>query len=172
MKVKSGTYRRAVVFRSLTIKFPRTRLLKALKNLWDYRKRPKWLLKFLTRGSDYQWSVQWAILRGVFDNWREHQFYKSQGFPILAPSLFSLFGIVNVQRTAQEIQMEDVDLWVQFHQITGGAVWKNSHVFAEKRNFGILDGKLVIVDYGSRRTQEILKEYHEKMSQEFDFGFS
>lgn len=68
--------------------------------------------------------------------------------------------------------MEDVDLWCHLNELVGEVVWKDSHAFASARNFGVVDGRLKMVDYGGRDSQEALKECAEKIYSDFNFSYN
>ena len=82
---------------------------------------------------------------------------------------FSLFGLVNIQRSGQEVEMNSDEFMHQINHITDGeATTIDVHTFKGPYNFCSENGRLKIVDYGSRETQQVIEKWGEKIYEEFN----
>lgn len=117
-------------------------------------------------------TLKRLLCKGIVDNWREFQFYTKTHHPFLQPSYFSFLGLINVQRLGQPCTIKSTDLWCQLYELTQGAVFKNSHCFANPDNFCFQDGSIRIFDYGDPRTQEVIREFGAKIMKDFDPRYS
>ena len=167
MTVKRGKTRIVIVLGKIAIKLPRLYLLPLLRSfIWHINKSRKTLKLFLKR------ELPRYLLRGIICNWIEFTFYENSRLHILAATYFSLFGLINIQSAeGVPLEMEDVDLWVQLFGLTNEAVWGDSHAFAESDNFIVANGKIQMVDYGSRNTQKVLLKWGNKMQDNFNLSF-
>jgi hypothetical protein len=173
MKIIKGSSRTAIVFGCIVIKFPIIRLRLGLQELWQEFKEGALINHF--RKYDYEQfgTIPHFFFRGIFNNWLEFVFYqKNKSLLLLAPTYFSLLGLLNVQKYCEPLCVEDMDFWHQIGELAGNVIWKDVHVFSNVKNFGMVNGRLKIVDYGSRGSREALKECADKIYSEFSFSYS
>lgn len=112
-------------------------------------------------------SIPGAVLRGLSANWKEFTFYTKTRDEILQPTYFSFFGFFNIAKYDDPCGKES-DPYRQLNKILGiDALARDQHHFGNPKNFCIVQGKLKMLDYGSKETQVILKKYSKKISAEF-----
>jgi hypothetical protein len=164
--IKKGKTRLVIIAGKTAIKFPRfsprytlKSFIYYLENGWGY------ILHFLKR------RVRKIFLEGIICNFREFLFYRNYPMQILAPTYFSLFGLINFQRADKTLEMENVDLWVQVVRLVGKELAEDCHTFSESDNFIVIDGKPRIVDYANPETQKILLLYGNNIFQKLDLSF-
>jgi len=122
---------------------------------------------------EYYGSVRRFFFNGIISNWVEFVFYReNKHLLLLAPVYLSFFGLLNVQKYYKPIEINEVNLWCQFIDLTDVGIFKHSHTFGNPKNFGYDNGKLKILDYGSKRVQEFLIEYSEIIYSGFKFSYS
>jgi hypothetical protein len=131
------------------------------KNSWFY------IRKYIAFPYYYDLSFQGFLLRGLCANWQEFRLYKRLKSPLLVPTYFSLFGLINIQRYMTIFELDHVDLWCQLYEMTNGQVFDHSHHFANPANFALEAGKLRMIDYGSRKCEKVITEYGDKIFNEF-----
>jgi hypothetical protein len=116
-------------------------------------------------------SVRRLLLKGVVDNWREWRFWVNHKHPVCQPTYFSFFGIFNVQALSEPCTMKNANLWAHLFVLTGGAVFKDGHHFADNRNFGFCAGQIRMLDYASTGSQEVITQYGDTIVKRFDPSF-
>lgn len=174
MYIAKGTTRVVVVFWGLAFKLPRTNPITALRHSIRLMKRGFHVLKKDLMEHDHEaWgSVRYLLMRGIISNRKERRFYKEHRLSICAPTIFSLLGLVNIQKAIDhKIEMSIYSWWPQIYDLTNGEASKISHTFTESDNFGFIDGGLVMLDYADDKTQGVLMKFGEKLQNEFDLFF-
>ena len=119
------------------------------------------------------------LLRGITDNWGEFWFFLRTRHPFALPTYFSLLGLLNVQRVGEKLDKTTREnLWGQLHDLTsefpiriGSCLYRDSHHWQNVGNFCFWRGRLQILDYGSRRTQELIIAYGNKILKGFDLNW-
>jgi hypothetical protein len=173
MEIKKGTFRTALVFKGFVIKLPRIYLSKALETFFKTLKVGGVIYHFRRYNWEQYNTIPNYLLKGIIDNWLEYVFYKkNKSFQLLVPTIFSLFGLLNIQSYCEPLECKEEDLWCQLSEIAGESIWKDSHAFANPKNFGVYEGKIRMMDYGSKETQKALKECADKIFFNFDFSYS
>jgi len=172
VKFKKGQDRVVVVFSSLgiAIKFPIIRLWLAVRLLYRDIKGGHW--EHLKKNWGYPveafGGLRGILFRGLSANWGEFRFYWQTRNPFLQPTYFSLFGLLNIQRADAPCLLKDEDLWCQLHELTRGKVFDDSHHFANPGNFCFCNGKLRMLDYGSRKSRGVIALHGEKIVELFN----
>lgn len=87
---------------------------------------------------------------GIKDNTLE---YKTPASSFINKTLFSLFGLVNIQKEAKPVRHEGlfhVDLTTN---LLGSLDWEKELLLRDPKysNFGYYSGKLLLLDYGATR---------------------
>ena len=111
------------------------------------------------------------IFKGVIANLRERIMYKRTHHPFLQPTIFSLFGFLNVQRYGVVCVSDCLSFWDQIRSITRQEAYTNPHQFSEPGNYCVDKGKLRIMDYGGRGSARIVLKYGRRIQEEFNFNF-
>lgn len=173
MHWKKGTSRAVLVIPGLGIclKFARVKIWAAVwstgRDLFRGRFWLAWRYwKYPTRSSV---GARRLVFRGILDNWREWRFSARLAHPVLARTYLTL-GIVNVQEAAGENPLPMDPHYRRFQNIVGWRTINDSddlHAFSQ-RNFGVRDGKAVVVDYASLAMQKVLAEYGDRIHNELD----
>ena len=169
MDIKKGNYRIVIVANSFVIKLARIRFKSGIKCMIHEIKNGRFL-KYYQNDILYHTCSKTNFFGGIISNWQEYRFYRQTKLPILMPTYFSFFGIFNIQKRGQILDMSYGDLWHQPYNLTNGEVFDDSHAFGNHKNFCIESGKLVMIDY-CKNTRNVLKKYGEKIQQEFDPQF-
>jgi len=169
MKVVKGSWRTVIVLEKFAIKIPKINITIALKiACYEIRYGVFWKNLF-----DYSYemygSVHIHLFKGIMANWLEYQYYRETKSSFLVPTHFSLCGLVNIQKRADALKMND-DFWSQMYRLTNGEVFDDSHHFAEPANFSKTNGQLQMIDYGSKRCHNVIRKYGEKIQYEFNFS--
>lgn len=176
MHWKKGTSRKVLVIPALGIclKFARTRPWTALSETIAFMRTDKgWSLRGGLRYWQYpirDWGgARGMVFRGIQDNLREAWFSWCNSHPVLARTYLSL-GLMNVQELVVE-NPTGFDLhFRRFEDVVGWRTLNDSgdlHAFTHN-NFGVRDGKAVVVDYASLAMQKVLAEYGDRIHNELD----
>jgi hypothetical protein len=172
MKIEKGRNRIVLVFDNFVVKLPRIRLLKAIQRIYRATKGG-YLLKCLGWNSTISMSPRHFLLRGIMDNCGEFIFYLATKSNSVMPTYFSLFGLLNIQKSGNILilhsEKEYVNFFGQLYDITNGEVFKDAHTFSNPKNFCREDEKLKMVDYGNAKVRNILLKYGNKIFKQFDF---
>ena len=122
---------------------------------------------------DTLWVPKRLLFKGFVDNWREWRFSQDFNHPVLARTYFFL-GVVNVQAYAAPLpfQVEESAEGVlgfvrRFLPIIGNRISRDGHHFENHKNFGVIDGHFVIVDYAGPKVQSILRECANELVHDF-----
>lgn len=176
MKYLKGSRRIVLIFPKLgfVIKLPRIFIWVFMKRMFKFfpyypKNKWQWMKKWFKYDVDVLTGFRDIMYKGIHDNWYERQLYKKTKNVLLQPTYFSFFGILNIQKYGEIHKMYFAYLLQEFMNLTEDEAWKDNHHFANWRNFCFENGKLKIIDYGSKRTQKIILKYGEKIAREFDF---
>ncbi|OGL95021.1 hypothetical protein A2348_04600 [Candidatus Uhrbacteria bacterium RIFOXYB12_FULL_58_10] len=110
-----------------------------------------------------------AVFRGMLDNVREWRYSRLLAHPVLARTYLSI-GFVNVQEAVLENPHSLTVHTRQLEDIVGWRTINDSgdlHAFSSK-NFGVRDGKAVVVDYASLAMQRLLDAYADQIHAQLD----
>ncbi len=91
--------------------------------------------------------------------------YGSSSFVL--PTYFSFFGLVNILPAGEECQLPRVVPWRAALSVVT-PTWIDPHTWSNTKNF-VRDrkGRLRLVDYGERRTRQVLSQYRVAFEQAF-----
>lgn len=172
MIIKKGSSRIVLLIASYAVKLPIIRPIKAIKVIWKAVLCGR-LMACLTAPYDSEslLTFQRLLLRGLFDNLMEYYFYLTNNSQFLAPTYFSFFGLLNIQKAGSSIKTDHLNFKRQMRYLTNWDCENDGHTFANTNNFCIINCKLVIVDYGSIKTQQVLKNYGNIIAENFDFDY-
>ena len=118
------------------------------------------------------WRNLCHTFRGIGDNWRERSFYKhadaSYG-PLLQPTFFSFFGLVNVQKYGKPADEKDSDpIYHAFFPVAGQDLIRDGHHWNNAGNFHLAGDGPKLLDYGNPMTQWIVRKYGLALYTRFD----
>lgn len=161
MHFAQGRWRFVIIFPrlGLVLKLPRFYWHTAWRNFWHMattlsRRKVFWAYIKL--------EVLPLIIGGLGPNLSEFWFYLKTRHPILLPTYFSFFGLLNIQsaqgRTPnqgpREFSRRNYDIieseWPDHRR------QKDQHHFIDPENFAIVNGKLRVRDYGGRGIQQAI----------------
>jgi len=106
-----------------------------------------------------------ATIAGFLSNLSEWYFTIRYGSTFIAPTLFSC-GFLSVMKQVELVDMKmfQNNARTRFLEIVpADELVKDSHHWGSSHNFGLLRGRLVMCDYGSKKTQSILRKYNRQI---------
>ncbi|MBI2448103.1 hypothetical protein HYV44_00885 [Candidatus Microgenomates bacterium] len=101
------------------------------------------------------------------DNWREFVFYIKTRHPFCEPTYFSFFGLLNIQRKAIPVPFDDSEFRKKCVDVMDRHIQRDNHHFEGTKNFSFRNGQLMMVDYGSPKTQGVIRDWGEKLMDNF-----
>lgn len=171
MTIKKGSDRIVITFpnQGLVVKIARIRIFSAI--YWFFKEIlcRNWsaLRMRLFHPMRMPHSVVGAVLRGLIANWMEFYFYQWTRHPVLQPTLFSLFGLLNIQKYSEPCGKKN-DPFLYLREVAGyRAVSKDMHHFGNPKNFSVVNGKLRFLDYGSKETRKFIRQYGRKVYEQY-----
>ncbi len=176
MKFFMGQDRVVLLFESVVaVKFARIRFWRIFKIFCGFinkRSRFERLQIFISSLSpdriEYWGSVSGMLFRGIKENWQEFRFWRRYRQKFLAPTYFSLFGLVNFQKASRPSPENGDKVWPKLRKWNEKMAFKDAHTLGKSRNFCRIDGRIKIVDYGSSRVQEVLLAWAQDGHDAFD----
>ena len=173
MITQHGSQRTVFVFPGLgvVIKIPIS--IVGLISNYKFRRMPRQSTR------SFWWCVRGTgldIYKAVQVNWHEFTYYHQSRHPILQPTYFSFFGLLNIQRYGLPFVMqcsEDYqgEMYLQMMALTDDGMRDcggDPHHFRDPLNFGVEDGKLRIHDYGDPKTQKVLDKFGDVIYEKYD----
>ncbi len=156
MEIKRGKKRFVIIVGNFVFKYP---ILLSPRYIKNWTRMPIQTFK--------------NLLIEIEHNWSEFTFNFVCKTPFLLRTYLSFFGIFNVQKFGESIEMPEGAMFVQFNLLTDQDVWHlaDEHTFANKENFCKSDGHIKIRDYGGKNTQAIIQKYGNKIYKNFRFDF-
>ncbi|HEY4502884.1 MAG TPA: hypothetical protein VJC14_00380 [Candidatus Paceibacterota bacterium] len=157
MQFKSGTTRYVLCVGGVVIKIARIKVLYWAKRLLHFRDEGVLLKKVNTTKAAQKFAALKHLFCGVTANLEELRTYKNYPKLPLAPTLFSLFGFVNIQVRGAPIKANEM-VACPFREIAG------RHIdLGYPENFARVNGRLVLVDCGHNELNVLLAEYAESI---------
>ena len=163
MKVHFGSNRVAVIGNRLTVKIAKIRHKQALGDILALIRDPHPILirhYFLSMDNTFA-NFTNVFLQGFIENLVEAKYSKQLG-DVAVPTRFSFLGVLNVQETAQEHELDGEQIM--------RALWKAAgkefgpvHTFMNGKNYGIHEGRLKFLDYGSKKAVLKMLEHLQTM---------
>lgn len=154
MTFEYGTTRFVFCVRQLAFKFARVRIIDAIHRI---KKSPK------TLGVQRILMILQFLSRGITANIEEFEFYQRHPQLRVAPTLFSLFGLVNIQVRGSLIDEEDLCI-CPFREMS------SAHVDLKKpENFVRIKGTAYLADYGNKDLNIILAQYAESLQMVYEY---
>jgi len=167
MRICQGTKRTAIITDRFTVKVARVNVRGTLRDAVSSMRRGWDLAGFQYSLSSVRDSLAMS-LTGISENWTEGQNSKKLG-DLVVPTFMSL-GVVNLQATAQDHGLSRQEIFPVLNNRVGCAngihiLTIDSHTFHPDDNYGIHQGKLKILDYGSKKAVKIMMENGERLRQ-------
>lgn len=150
--------------------------IRTLKNRRDLSRALKSTKKTMSRGLKtlprYRYEIvafNVFVLGGLMANWNEFIFWLKTRNKFLLPTYFSFFGLINIQKKGEVLIWEEGDFFVflQRNSKEKDQVFVDSHSFDNPQNFCIDNGKLKMIDYGSRHCRSFVVENWEQIQNNF-----
>lgn len=162
MYIYRGHNRFVLVGQKIVIKFPRIHIYKAVKGLSLYRGEKWYLFGYYDAHVN---TFQRLLLKGIMDN--IHEFFFSlkywRNVKIIQPTLFSLFGLLNIQIRKGVPISSNIDISQQLRDLSDNDPRVEAHVFNDRNNLWEVTGHLRISDYGSPESRDFIKTYGRKI---------
>ena len=111
-----------------------------------------------------------CLMGGVMANYQEWKFYRETKNVFVMPTYFSLFGLLNIQKRGEKITFWDgAGVWCYIHENIQNhhQLFCDGHTLSEIDNFCLDNGRLKMVDYGSRSVEPFLKLNGENLFNNF-----
>ena len=148
----SGTTRFVLLIGSFTFKFAKIHPINAIKEIkvWWKLKLPFSILKTSAKG----WSA------GVIANMNETNLWKKTNHPLLIPTIFSFWGLLNIQ--VRGVNIEDNNPWFIKNHLVKSAHTDNfgdNHTLFNNKNWLIYKNSIKLADYGSCFIESNLSKY-------------
>lgn len=165
MKIEKGTSRIAIVGERATLKIPQIHGIFVMKELIKATRNGR-LRKYLTGSEKHPQSLTKHLLRGWLENLREWRL-SGEITDTVVPTRFSIFGIINVQDTAPDVDIPFGAVYDELRKlIAEDLVYQHGgHTMPGKSNFGLHDGQIKLRDYGELGLEVLLKDYGNQLKQ-------
>lgn len=174
MYVKKGKDRIVVVIPRLgiVVKLPRIKIYSALRITFFSRGG---LVSVIKRNLSYDvWCLSGyrsLFFKSILINWYEFWFYQTTKNPLLQPTYFSLFGLLNIQKIGLRTfslgcggMYRYLEPYLDLRDIQ--YLEKDGHHFFNSHNFCLTEGGLLrMVDYGDEQTMSVISKVGGKLSQ-------
>jgi hypothetical protein len=111
-----------------------------------------------------------CLFGGIMANCQEWQFYRKTKNVFVMPTYFSFFGLFNIQKRGKKIDFwGEAGAWHYIHNNIENhqQPFCDGHTLASIENFCLDNGRLKIVDYGSRSLGPFLEINGEKLYNNF-----
>jgi len=170
MLFQKGTTRFVLVFTKLgfVIKLP---IIK-FGNIWSGVKYTK---KYGWKASSEIWKIEvtsqhspfYSMIMGIIANRLEWYFWRKTKHPLLQPTWFSAFGLINIQKYGKPLQYREIgwlgmNMQVVTNQTSHAHV--RGHTLGEANNYTSVNGQLRLLDYGSKNVWPVILNYGEKIA--------
>ena len=126
-----------------------------------------WAL-WLDEENDTMGNIRYTLLNGVYQNWQEFQLWRKTRSPFLEQTIFSLFGLLNIQRYGTPLEVPHDWLWSQLLDLTEKSVWSNGHHFSNPDNFSFRDNHIRMIDYGGGGIANVVEKYGAQIVARYD----
>src|SRR3989339_879833 len=146
MEIKQGSSRFVIILGCFVFKFPKIMVWVCLKDFPGLR---------------------YYLLNGIISNFKEYLFWLKYKNNFCEPTFFSLLGFVNIQRFSPPYNLlNKKDFWLKIRMVQNYD-WDDGHHFCNSNNFNIRDGKILIVDYASSKTQRVILKHGQNIIRHF-----
>lgn len=177
MKIVYGNDRMVLVFPKLgiVVKFGRIKLKQAIEIFLCYSSKRKrwWLIPPFFKQSYLEWnSFQSLMFQGIVSNQFEYKLWRKTKHAILTPTIFSFFGLFNIQEYVEIAGSETSDdFWYRLNQLADPVwLWRDKHAFSHN-NYSIKNGKIKFVDYGNRTIIGTVLRFGDTIHHYFDANY-
>lgn len=174
MQIKCGTSRVVLLlpFLGVAIKFPRVRLRDAFSEIFALSRGPRFRRRFLmfirAPRSQRRYGLVPYLLNGLYDNRSEYRFYRETRNTFVWPTIFSFFGLMNVQPLGIPTMRDERDVWSALVDVVDRDITKDPHCFERPDNFcEDAVGRLYLLDYASEKSQWVVQKYERALRQKF-----
>ena len=163
MKIHKGTNRMTLILPrwGVVVKFPLIHLGKASTLIFKQVRAGRWdAIRFeWSRPVDALIESKKLLFLGIVANRNEFAFYQETKNPFLQPTYFSFFGFLNIQKMGEPCTVPEVEWWRILQKITNEDVYDDPPHFSDPQNFCFSGGAIKMVDYGSSRCHEVVKNH-------------
>lgn len=149
MRFSWGATRFVILVGSIAIKLPRLRLIWALMRLMQYGSKGKVRSRLRTYGRNTVHGGVRYILSGWVANWQEYRLWASTRNPLLVPTVFSFFGLINVQKRGEPVSDGKLRTNHPFPQLLRQMSPEGVADMVRPANFCLYESRVRLLDYGS-----------------------
>ena len=152
-----GMTRFVVLIGPVAIKFARFRVMWIAKRLFHHMRNREVRTKVRYQLANPTLATN-NIFAGFYANRLEYHLWCQFRHPLLVPTLFSLAGLINVQRRGEEISESDLNESNPFKSFLWGGELPPEGLddLIKTANFCFYDGRVRLIDYGSQDVTDIL----------------
>lgn len=106
------------------------------------------------------------MFAGMWANWNEYRFYAATRNPFVWPTIFSFFGLFNIQRIGNACGYTSHEVWNALFEQAGNDLFADNHCFDNASNFCVSkEGKLRLLDYASEGSQKVVTKYGKQLAE-------
>jgi hypothetical protein len=158
MQFRSGRTRSVILVGKYAIKIARFRVFRQVGRLVEHSISGRVGVELRKFDSNILKAGLKYIFIGIWSNRAELYLYRKYGEKApLAPTYYSFFGIINIQKRGQELDGDFLNLVTKNHLWT-----RNDSETADLRRpeqFCVIEGKIVLADYGKYDIEPIIASY-------------
>lgn len=112
---------------------------------------------------DIKISIMGNLFGGIYNNLSEWTFFLRTRHGFCYPTYFSFFGLCNIQKYGEQLKDDFVWADIFYEYVSPITQEMDRHHWATPSNFTRRGNKLYLLDYGSKRTREILIKFRNQL---------
>ena len=148
MRLAYGATRWVILTRHLVVKFARFHFFNLAKRFIWRAVRGEVRQRLLLHGSSPSAGAIQILLAGCRANWQEYTLWRDTHDARFVPTLFSLFGLVNVQHQAKALTAEEFRDRNPFGRLIFVLPERATVDLKKLEHYGWYGGRIRLVDYG------------------------
>lgn len=152
-----GCTRFVILTRRFAIKIARPRLIRPLLQLWRHTVSGEVRTKLQRFDHNPMLGGLKYVTAGIQANLAEWKIYTDHASDILAPTLWTFYGIVNVQVRGEAVAQHEIESHYLYGALHALPIENNDVLHAKQ--FCRIKGKVVLADYGRSDLVSVLRAY-------------
>lgn len=154
-----GCTRWVILTNRYAVKIARFRPIRPFIRLWELLQEKQVRKNLEKHHSNPLLGAVKYLAAGIVANRREYLLYKKHGNDLLAPTLFTICWLVNIQQRGEPIRDNEVRshyLWSLFE----GEVTTLATDILQRKQFCLIDGQVRLADYGIDGLEPVIVKYN------------
>ncbi len=147
-----GSTRYVFCVGNVAIKVARVKALYWILRLLKFQREGGVIQKVTTTSKRKKFAALKHLFAGVFANIEEFRFYQKYPSLPIAPTLFSLFGLVNIQVRGEIIERDELTQ-CPFREVAG-----DQYDLNHWHHFGRINGTVHLLDYGFEDANALISQ--------------